>query len=45
MATLARVVIPVLPHHIAQRGNRRQQTFFNDGSEKVAGSISGTRWP
>jgi len=31
MARLARVVIPGMPHHITQRGNRRQQTFFNDG--------------
>ena len=31
MARLARLVIPGLPHHITQRGNRRQQTFFNDG--------------
>jgi putative transposase len=31
MARLARVVIPGLPHHITQWGNRRQQTFFNDG--------------
>ncbi len=23
-------MIPCLPHHITQRGNRRQQTFFND---------------
>ena len=30
MARIARVVIPGLPHHITQRGNRRQQTFFND---------------
>ncbi len=30
MARLARVVIPGIPHHIIQRGNRRQQTFFND---------------
>ena len=30
MARSARVVIPGLPHHITQRGNRRQQTFFND---------------
>ena len=28
---LARLVIAGLPHHITQRGNRRQQTFFNDG--------------
>jgi len=31
MARLARLVIPGLPHHITQRGNRRQQAFFNDG--------------
>lgn len=31
MARLARLVIPDLPHHVTQRGNRRQQTFFNDG--------------
>jgi putative transposase len=30
MARLARVVIPGLPHHITQRGNRRQMTFFGD---------------
>ena len=29
MARVARIVIPGLPHHITQRGNRRQQTFFN----------------
>jgi putative transposase len=31
MARLARLVIPGLPYHVTQRGNRRQQTFFNDG--------------
>lgn len=30
MARLARVVAPGFPHHITQRGNRRQQTFFSD---------------
>ena len=30
MARLARVVVPGMPHHIAQRGNRGQQTFFCD---------------
>ena len=30
MARLARVVVPGLPHHVTQRGNRRQQTFFDD---------------
>ena len=28
MARLARIVIPHLPHHVTQRGNRRQQVFF-----------------
>jgi len=27
---MARVVIPGLPHHVTQRGNRRQKTFFNE---------------
>ena len=30
MARIARVVAPGLPHHITQRGNRRQPTFFAD---------------
>jgi len=25
---MARVVVPSIPHHIIQRGNRRQETFF-----------------
>ena len=28
MARMARAVFPGYPHHITQRGNRRQQTFF-----------------
>jgi REP-associated tyrosine transposase len=28
MPRLARAVVPDCPHHITQRGNRRQQTFF-----------------
>ena len=31
MARLARAVFPDHPHHVTQRGNGRQQTFFNDG--------------
>ena len=31
MARLARVVIPGLPHHVTQRGNNRNRTFFEDG--------------
>jgi len=30
MGRLARVVVPGYSHHITQRGNRRQQTFFSD---------------
>lgn len=30
MARMARVVVPGLPHHITQRGNRQQKVFFND---------------
>ncbi len=29
MARIARVIAPGIPHHITQRGNRRQQTFFS----------------
>ena len=28
MARIARVVVPDYPHHVTQRGCRRQQTFF-----------------
>lgn len=31
MARMARVVVPGYPHHITQRGNRRQKTFFCEG--------------
>jgi hypothetical protein len=30
MARVARVVAPGLPHHVTQRGNRRQRFFFTD---------------
>lgn len=30
MARLARVVLPGYPHHITQRGNRRQDVFFQE---------------
>ena len=28
MARMPRIVVPGYPHHVVQRGNRRQQTFF-----------------
>jgi putative transposase len=30
MARLARIVVPGILHHVTQRGNGRQQTFFCD---------------
>lgn len=30
MARAARLVLPGIPHHVTQRGNRRQRTFFGD---------------
>lgn len=30
MARLARFILPDAPHHVTQRGNRRQQVFFGD---------------
>jgi len=30
MSRLARIVIPSIPHHVTQRGNRRQQVFYSD---------------
>jgi putative transposase len=31
MPRLARSVFPGVPHHITQRGNRREDNFFTDG--------------
>ena len=30
MARLPRMVLPGIPHHVTQRGNRRERTFFED---------------
>jgi putative transposase len=30
MPRIARVVVPGIPHHVTQRGNRRQNIFFSD---------------
>jgi len=35
MPRMARVVIPDIPHHIIQRGNRRQPVFFSDDDKKA----------
>ena len=30
MPRIGRIVVPGLPHHVTQRGNRRMETFFCD---------------
>lgn len=35
MARLPRIVVPGLPHHIVQRGNRRQDVFFSDSDKNA----------
>lgn len=30
MARISRFVVPGLPHHVTQRGNRRERVFFTD---------------
>lgn len=35
MARIARVVLPGYPHHVTQRGNRRQPTFFCEKDYKI----------
>ena len=34
MPRIARVVVPGLPHHITQRGNRRADVFFDDDDRR-----------
>ena len=31
MTRIARIVVPGAPHHVTQRGNRRERIFFQDG--------------
>lgn len=35
MARLARVILPGVPHHVTQRGNGRQRTFFGDDDYRM----------
>lgn len=39
MARLARTVVPGLPHHVTQRGNRRAEIFFASGDQRTYLSI------
>ena len=34
MSRIARIVVPNLPHHIIQRGNRRQKVFFENADKE-----------
>lgn len=50
MARLSRIVIPDVPHHVTQRGNRRLPVFFSDEDRRdylqfvaAAAEASGTR--
>ena len=43
MARLARVVVPGVPHHVTQRGNRRQETFFTQDDHAAYLSVLGER--
>ena len=40
MARIARIVIPNYPHHITQRGNRRQNVFFCEDYREYLNLIS-----
>jgi putative transposase len=35
MARLARIVVPDCPHHVTQRGNRREPIFFESGDQEI----------
>jgi len=35
MARIARLVVPGIPHHVTQRGNRRETTFFKEAGYRL----------
>jgi REP-associated tyrosine transposase len=39
MSRLARMVVPGLPHHVTQRGNRREAILFEDGDQQIYGDM------
>ena len=43
MGRLARVVVPALPHHVTQRGNRRLPTFFQETDYRLYLKYKGAR--
>jgi putative transposase len=42
MARLPRFIIPGIPHHVTQRGNGRQQTFFTDADYRLYQALLST---
>ena len=47
MARIARAVVPRVAHHVTQRGNRRQQTFFREEDYQAHMDLMGewcSRW-
>ncbi len=44
MARLSRMIIPGLPHHVTQRGNRREPIFFKPGDEAVYLDLMATQF-
>lgn len=43
MARIPRVVVPGFPHHVTQRGSRRQATFFEPGDYRLYLTMLGTQ--
>jgi REP element-mobilizing transposase RayT len=41
MIRIARGVVPGLPHHVTQRGNRRERIFFEEGDHALLATGSG----
>jgi putative transposase len=45
MARLGRIVVPGFPHHVTQRGNRRQTVFFDVSDYAVCRDLLAERCP
>jgi putative transposase len=40
MARIARYIVPDLPHHVTQRGNRRERVFFSDNDYRFTVTLA-----
>jgi putative transposase len=43
MTRLARMMVGGLPHHVTQRGNRREAVFFEDGDHDIYRDLLASR--